>query len=261
MSNIQQEVPQHLVDRVTELGGLNRFGKPNFRVVWGGNRTYLVGGVFKDAIKVKDEDGNERTVVTQTPELRTLLKYHPKRWHLEKWCGPEWYGDPEEWYRITWNEDAQLYTMGDYPSEGDYEHVFYLGMCNHMGPKDTEWCNLCKVNCGEYIPLEENFGLIERQIHLLKLSMAVNPAAERSALFGREAQRRQESRKLVQEVVQNAMRPQIALNNTSWQQGLRGGIDRHSAPEANMKMGLSERILRRYGLGFRQGVPKVKRIV
>src|SRR5437016_4431082 len=120
------QVPQHLTDRVTALGGLNRFGGPNFRIVWGGSRTHKVGGIFKTVIEGK---------VFDVPEVRELLKYHPDRWHLERWIGPEKYGSEEEWYRTTRavrefvNDRGELcfedivpviHTCGPYPSSGDY---------------------------------------------------------------------------------------------------------------------------------------------
>lgn len=227
----RREPPEWVVRRITSLGGLNRFGKPNFRIVWGGNRTHLVGGLFKKPVTVKsDIIGETRTFVTQVAEVRTLLKYHPFRWHLERWRGPEFYGTQQDWYRDTWDEEARLHTMGDYPSEGDYEHVFFLAQCPHMQPLDEEWCMACKVTMGEYIPLEENIHILELQIRLHHLSDEQNRNDERAALFLREDKKRETNRKRIAMIVQNAMRPRLATQPTSWQDG-----SRCSVPEARLE--------------------------
>jgi hypothetical protein len=208
----KREPPAWVVEQITQAGGLNPFGRPNFRVIWGSNRFHTVGGMFKKIIPVKDDAGIESFIVTQVAEMRQLLKYMPFRWWLERWCGPEVYGDREEWYRNTFDEESQLHVLGDYPTEGDYESVFYLGMCSHMKPGDTDWCMHCQVTCGEYIPLEENIGLLEMQIKALLLSGEVSKDAEKAALFMRENVKRQIRNKIVGERVRNALRPKLVMN-------------------------------------------------
>lgn len=223
--------PSWIVERITALGGVNCFGKPNFRVVWGGSRTRKVGGMFKHTIVTDGQIiGQKIGIVTQVPEIRDLLAYHPERWHLEKWLPPEAYGSREEFYERTWVEEAQLHGQGDYPSEGDYEHVFYLAECPHVTEDHPEWCNLCIASSGQYIPLEENIGLIELQIRMLQMSAEVSKDDERVALFKRETDRREATRTLVAERVRNAMRPKLATQPTSWQPGTNS---RTSVPEAN----------------------------
>lgn len=212
------------------MGGLNRYGGPNFRVVWGGNRTHLVGGMFKKPITVKDEMiiGKSVTIVTEVAEMRTLLKYHPFRWHLEKWIAPEAYGSREDWYRDSWDEAIQLHTMGDFPDKGDYEHVFFLAMCSHMKPGDTDWCMFCKASMGEFIPLEENVNILEMQIKALQLTQEVSKTDERLSLFAREDQKRQARNRVVGERVRNAMRPQLVMQPST----LMDGITRCNVPDA-----------------------------
>lgn len=241
--------PQWVVDRLTNLGGLNPYGLPNYRVIWGGNRTHLVGGMFKKPMEVATDsmiigEPRTRTIVLEVAEMRTLLKYHPFRWHLEKWCGPEVYGSREDWYINSWDEVSQLHTMGDYPSEGDYEHVFFLAMCSHMQPRDTDWCQMCQLQLGEFIPLEENIHIIERQIQALKMTEGVSKDEEKRALFLRESDKRQVRRKIVEERVREAMRPTLATQPTSWQDG-----SRCSVPEAKMTAPL---LLPKSRLGFSQ---------
>ncbi len=84
-------VPRDVVRRVTRAGGLNRFGQPNFRVVWGGARI--------------DPLGFQR--YAYAPHLL-------ERWIVELWRPPEAYGSRREWNR---NEE----TLGPFPSRGEYE--------------------------------------------------------------------------------------------------------------------------------------------
>lgn len=224
---VRQEPPKWIVDRLSLIGGLNTFGKPNYRVIWGGNRTHLVGGVFTKPVTIKDDMiiGKECTIVTRVAEMRTLLKYHPERWHLERWRGAEYYGLRENWYRDSWDEESQLHTMGDYPTEGDYEHVFFLGMCSHMRTGDTDWCMYCQVSMGEYIPLEENYHLLEQQINLLRMSEDVlGTEVQRRALFMREDKKRLFRNAVVSERVRGALRPKLAVQPTSWQDGTRCSV-------------------------------------
>lgn len=226
----KREVPAWVTHRVNRLGGMNQYGNPNYRVIWGGNRTYKVGGKFKSVLYVPSNIiGEKKAIVTEVPEIRTLLKYHPFRWHLERWRGPEFYGTAEEWYTQTWDEECQFHTQGDYPYEGDYEHIFYLGMCSHMKPGDTDWCAVCYAGSGEYIDLEENFNLIEMTIKAFELSAGVKAKDEQKALFGREDIRRQSRNKRVGDRVREAMRPTLATQPTSWQDGTRCSV-----PEANI---------------------------
>lgn len=242
----KRNVPDWITHQVNQLGGMNQFGRPNFRVVWGGNRTHKVGGKFKKVIYIPTGIIGEppKALVTDVPEIRELLKYHPFRWHLERWRGPEFFGSPEEWYDFTWDAECGFHTQGDYPHEGDYEHVFYLGMCSHMKSGDTEWCALCKASSGEYIELEENFSLIRMQIKALQMSDDVNPQQERMALFLREDQKRRIRNLKVAERVQGAMRPVMATQPTSWQDGTRCSV-----PEASLE---TLRALPHSKLGFSQ---------
>jgi hypothetical protein len=227
----KREVPDWITHRVNRIGGMNRYGRPNFRVIWGGNRTHKVGGKFKSVIYVESGIiGQKKGVVTDVPEIRTLLKYHPFRWHLERWVPPEFYGLSEDWYRETWDEECGFHTQGDYPSEGDYEHVFYLAECPHMMSEDTKWCDICFISSGQYIPLEENYHILEHQIRSLLMSVGVDKKEEQKALFAREAEKRQIRNKKVTERVQEAMRPVMATQPTSWQDGTRCSV-----PEASME--------------------------
>lgn len=116
------ETPDPVQQRVARAGGWNRFGEPNFRVVWGGSRLAWIGGRWSD----RDEHGN---VTRETIELRRVPKYLPlDRWHLERWMPPESYGSPRQWYEQTVEtaDGIRIPALGPYPSRGEYEHCFTL---------------------------------------------------------------------------------------------------------------------------------------
>lgn len=104
------DTPANVTERLTRAGGLNRFGEPNYRAVWGWSRLTPIGGRWED-----------KNVV----EIRMEPKYpQVNRWHIEKWVAPEVYGSPEFWELTTKEEGVQA--LGPYPSRGDYEHCFTL---------------------------------------------------------------------------------------------------------------------------------------
>ena len=66
------EAPAAICERIARAGGTNRFGEPNFRVVWGGSRLAWIGGRWVD----RDAHGN---VIREAIELRQEPKYIPAR--------------------------------------------------------------------------------------------------------------------------------------------------------------------------------------
>lgn len=107
------ETPEYVTERLIRAGGLNRFGEPNYRAVWGWNRLTLIGGEWEQ----DNLDGKPAAYA-----MRRVPKYPQlNRWHLEKWVAPEVYGSP--W---TWNGSVQERELGPYPYRGEYEHAFTL---------------------------------------------------------------------------------------------------------------------------------------
>lgn len=109
--------PDWARERLTRAGGLNRFGEPNFRVVWGSNLCDWIGGKWED----RDQAGN---LVREVRELRWELKYPwlKNRWIVERWLPPEKFGSVDDWFRRTkeWGEEGNLAQLGPYPSRGRF---------------------------------------------------------------------------------------------------------------------------------------------
>jgi len=157
------EAPEAVVRRLERAGGLNRFGEPNYRAVWGWNRLTWIGGKWED----RDAHG---VLLRERVELRKVPKYHQlDRWHIERWCPPELYGSPEEWRARTLEiEDTQnVAALGPYPSRGEYELAFTL-----EGPQ------------GEFVQLTPTVA--ENVARVIEFCRAVPRARRRSALQSRE---------------------------------------------------------------------------
>jgi hypothetical protein len=135
------DAPASLQLRLARAGGLNPYGEPNFRVVWGWSRLTWIGGKWTDT----DAHGN---VTREIVELREVPKYLPfDRWHIERWMPPETYGSPEQWYAQTIEREdgIAIPALGPYPRRGEYEHCFTLA-----GPRG-EFIALDSAACDEIV--------------------------------------------------------------------------------------------------------------
>lgn len=110
------------VSRVLRLGGgLNTYGEPNYRAVWGQSRLDWIGGKWEDY-------SPEGSLLREVYEVRRVPKYAVDRWIIERWCPAETYGCPALWEMQTFETiDGRIIPgLGPYPSRGDYEEVFRL---------------------------------------------------------------------------------------------------------------------------------------
>jgi hypothetical protein len=164
-----KRAPDRIQGRVARAGGANRYGEPNFRVVWGWSRLTWIGGRWTD----RDASGD---VVREAVELREVPKYVPHdRWHIERWMPPESYGSPAEWHARNVELDGGIFipALGPYPSRGEYEHCFTL-----VGPR------------GEFVPLDS--AACDEIVRAIEWARAQPASAQRAAIGAREARREQE---------------------------------------------------------------------
>lgn len=163
------------------VGGSNRLGEPNFRVVWGGNRLTWVGGRWKD----RDDHGN---VFREAIELRQVPKYATDRWHIERWMPPEHYGSPEEWYAKTMETEdgVRVPALGPYPSRGEYEHCFTLSGANN-----------------EFMPLTAT--ACDWVVRAIEWARRQPPSAGREALAAREEKREHDWDSRADEILESTL--------------------------------------------------------
>lgn len=104
------QCPQHFQDRLTRTGGRNRYGAPNFIIVWGQSWTVRRGGIWNDGEHYfkgyRDEVEDKRPC-----------------WVLKQWNAPELYGSPALWFAQNRDENSGLQILGDFPWRGQYETV------------------------------------------------------------------------------------------------------------------------------------------
>ena len=160
-----KRAPLDVQERITRAGGVNLYGRPNFRVVWGWSRLTWIGG------KWTDRDPATGRILREVCELRRVPKYLPHdRWHLERWLPPELYGPPARWYAQTVEREngENIPALGPFPREGEYEHCFTL-----------------EGSRGEFLPLSASG--VEWLIRAIEFSCGLPRAQRRQALFAREA--------------------------------------------------------------------------
>ena len=100
---------QEFQDRITRSFGVNRFGEPNFRIVWAQAEFMRMGNVWRDV------HGNERRGYRDRYALSSL-----PCWVIMRWRPPEDFGTPDLYYHRTWDEYSRLYITGEYPWKGRY---------------------------------------------------------------------------------------------------------------------------------------------
>lgn len=158
------ETPENVAHRLEHTGGLNRFGEPNYRAVWGWNRLAWIGGKFED------RDPDTGSLLREVVELRQEPKYPAvNRWHIERWMPPETYGSPRLWYAQTVEREngVSIPALGPYPSRGEYEHCMTL-----EGPR------------GEFLQLTPTAA--EHIARAIEFSRRVTRSRKRSAVDDRE---------------------------------------------------------------------------
>jgi len=160
----RHEAPESVAARLSAAGGLNRYGEPNYRVVWGWNRLAWIGGKFED----RDDRGD---LVREVVELRREPKYAAvDRWHVERWVAPEEYGSPRAWYAQTVEcaDGRSVPALGPYPERGEYEHCFTIEGLR-----------------GEFVQLTPT--IVERVAQAIEWARVQPTKTQRAKLYEREA--------------------------------------------------------------------------
>jgi hypothetical protein len=106
--------PQDFQDRLTYLGGMNRYDEPMFKLGWAQYETYVAGGVWS-----VDEQ-------YYLGYRRLLSGSGEPCWTLFQWHSPEEYGSPESYYVQNYDEGTGLQILGEYPYSGRYEVLYNL---------------------------------------------------------------------------------------------------------------------------------------
>ena len=111
--------PEEFQERLTEIGGVNRYDQPHFLLVWsqggGEHSTYRAGGAW-------DVEG-----LPSFKGYRDLLVGGGVPcWALMQWHDASEYGTPEMYYVHNLDEETQLQTLGEFPYSGRYQMLYNL---------------------------------------------------------------------------------------------------------------------------------------
>jgi hypothetical protein len=119
-------LPEEFQERLTEIGGVNRYDEPNFILVWsqggGPNSMYRAGGAW-------NVDG-----LPSFQGYRDLLVGGGVPcWALLQWHDAAEYGTPEMYYVQNLDYDTQLQTLGEFPYSGRYQMLYNLRWTERRG--------------------------------------------------------------------------------------------------------------------------------
>ena len=111
--------PEEFQERLTEIGGVNRYDEPNFILVWsqggGPNSMYRAGGSWA---------GDDQIPFTGYRDL--LIGGGVPCWALLQWHDAVEYGTPEMYYMQNYDYETDLQILGEYPYSGRYQMLYNL---------------------------------------------------------------------------------------------------------------------------------------
>lgn len=114
--------PEEFQERLTEVGGVNRYDEPHFVLVWsqggGPNSMYRAGGSWHGP-----------DIVSFTGYRDLLVGGGVPCWALLQWHDAIEYGTPESYYVMNYDEESGLQTLGEFPYSGRYQMLYNLRWC------------------------------------------------------------------------------------------------------------------------------------
>lgn len=115
----QYQCPEWFQERLTDVGGLNRYDKPNFIVRWGQGGEeeclYRSGGAWHVEGQPSYKGYRDLLVGGGTPS-----------WCLMQWDDAIHYGTPESYYVRNFDEETGLQDLGEYPYQGKYKVLYNM---------------------------------------------------------------------------------------------------------------------------------------
>ena len=105
--------PAEFQERITRAGGLNRYGEPNFKLVWSRSYTHRAGGVW-----THDRYAGYREVYIANG---SPIPPRDGYWILLEWTPPEQYVSETAWFFLHRDETTGLCSLGPFPHRGRYE--------------------------------------------------------------------------------------------------------------------------------------------
>ena len=115
----QYECPEWFQEKLTEIGGVNKFDEPIFRVVWGQGgqpeALYRAGGHWHVDGQPSFKGYRDLLIGGGTPS-----------WCLMQWHDAIEYGTPESYYVAMLDDETNLSDLGEYPYFGRYRLLYNM---------------------------------------------------------------------------------------------------------------------------------------
>lgn len=159
--------PDEFQGHLTAIFGVNQFGDPNFRIIWGQTETMDVADSFGRGY------------------VKRFIGHGQPCWIIQRWRPAEIVGEPDAYYRLMCDPETGLALAGEYPEFGSYETVTPL-MSRQYNERTKEL---------EIKPFPLDWEIIERAIPVLMQAEALTEEEKQAALEAAEAK---ENAQLVQ---------------------------------------------------------------
>lgn len=115
----QYECPNWFQEKLTDIGGVNRYDEPNFIIRWGqGGQdgcTYRAGGHWHVEGQESFKGYRDLLIGGGTPS-----------WLLLQWEDAIVYGTPESYYVGNYDEETGMQDLGEYPYFGRYRMLYNM---------------------------------------------------------------------------------------------------------------------------------------
>lgn len=115
----QYRCPEWFQERLAEVGGVNRYGEPNFIVRWGQGGeegcTFRSGGAWHVEGQPSFKGYRDLLVGGGTP-----------CWCLLQWKDATVFGTPESYYVANYDEETGMQDLGEYPYKGKYDLLYNM---------------------------------------------------------------------------------------------------------------------------------------
>lgn len=115
----QYQCPTEFQDRLNEVGGFNRYDKPNFIVRWG-------QGGEEECMYRSGGSWHVEGQPAFTGYRDLLIGGGAPCWMLLQWEDAVVYGTPESYYISNYDAETNLQDLGEYPYQGKYKLLYNL---------------------------------------------------------------------------------------------------------------------------------------
>lgn len=179
--------PEDISDQVREIGGVNRYDEPNFRLVWSQSSESMTraGGIWENP----DLPGVQHYVGYRD----VLLEQFTPCWLLQQWFPPEakdiagndLFGTPTAYYVANYDVGTGLQILGEYPYNGRYLTVFPL-----------------VTPAGEAVPLSQY--VVNMLIHVIVTAKEITVEQRKAVVEEQKARKKEQEVEEIEDALRSA---------------------------------------------------------